>query len=834
MQTLLQDLRYGARMLLKNPSFTLIAVITLALGIGANTAIFSVADKLLLRPLPVKDPHQLAFVSGETVNPKFQNNIFSYPDYVDYRDQNEVFSDLFAFTLTNSVKFGAGERSEKIDFELISGNYFDALGVAASQGRVIRDEDNRAEGAHPVAVISHSCWRRRFGGQPGVVGQTMLINGASYTIIGVAQAGFAGMRLETPAEAWAPLMMRRQLLSATTSNFERKSAWLRLMGRLKPGVEMAQAQTSFDLTARRIWEANTSLSDRKLPFNEKRILLVPGGQGISSLRRSMGETLKLLLGVVGLLLALACANVANLSLARASVRRKEIAMRLALGASRFRIIRQMLTESLLLACLGAGAGLMLAPWLYELLLAFEPSFVIERSTLQGSLDARVLGFTALTATLSGLLFGLVPAWQSARANLIPALKDTEASSERRERRWNARGALVVTQVALALVMLAGAGLLVRSLQRLFAVDLGFRSENLLIVPLDLPRASYAVARDEAGMRAVDESNSQYFAQVAERVKALPGVESATTAALTPFSNAIGKNGVVIEGRQPKPGENIAIDSNRVGPGYHELMGIPLVQGRGFTERDNASALRVAIINEAMARAYFPNQNPLGKRFSLGPGRPWMEIIGVTRDHRLHSLTETPFPHFDLPALQHPYGAFARLVVRTKIDPLAVLPSARKEALALNAHVEIEQPTTLYDEVKNSIAAARMASTLTSLFGLTALLLSGVGLYGVMSYAVSRRTREIGVRMALGARAADVLKLVLKQGMLLVGIGVAAGLGAALVATRLIESLLYGVSRNDPATFAAVVLLLAGAALLACYVPARRATKVDPMIALRYE
>jgi predicted permease len=821
-------------MLINKPVFTLIAVVTLALGIGANTAVFSVADKLLLRPLPVKDPRQLALVSGETVNPKFQNNIFSYPDYVDYRDQNEVFSDLFAFTMTNAVGFGAGEQSDKIDVELVSGNYFDALGVAAAQGRIIRDEDNRAEDASPVAVISHGCWRRRFGGRPGVVGQTILLNGASYTVIGVAPAGFAGMRLETPAEAWAPLMMRRQLLSATASNFERKSAWLKLMGRLKPGVAMAEAQASFDLTARRIWEANTSPSVRKLPFNEKRILLEPGGQGISSLRRSMGETLKLLLGVVGLLLALACANVANLSLARASARRKEIALRLALGASRFRVVRQMLTESLLLACLGAGMGLMLAPWLYELLLAFEPNFLIERSTLQGSLDARVFGFTALTAVLSGLLFGLVPAWQSGRANLIPALKDAEAGSDRRERRWNARSALVVAQVALALVMLAGAGLLVRSLQRLFAIDPGFRAENLLIVPLDLPRAAYAGAGDEAGKRAVDESNNQYFAQVAERVKALPGVESATTAWITPFSNFIAKRSVVIEGWQPGPGENIAIDNNKVGPGYHELMGIPLVQGRGFTEQDNASAPRVAIINEAMARAYFPNQNPLAKRFSLGQGMPWMEIIGVTRDHRLHSLTEAPIPHFDLPALQDHYGSSARLVVRAKRDPLAVLPAARKEALALNAQVEIEQPATLYDEVKNSIAAARMASTLTSLIGLVALLLAGVGLYGVMSYAVSRRTREIGVRMALGARQGDVLRLMLKQGLSLTGLGLATGSVAAVFLTRLIKTLLYGVSATDPLTFIAVALLLAGVALLACWIPARRATKVDPMVALRCE
>jgi predicted permease len=834
MQTLIQDLRYGARMLLKNPGFTLIAVLTLALGIGANTAIFSVVDKLLLRLLPVKEPQRLALVSAESVNPKFLNTIFSYPDYVDYRDQNEAFSDLIAFNTTNAVRFGEGGQSDNIFVELVSGNYFDALGVTAARGRVIRDEDNRAEAAHPVVVISHSCWQRRFGGRPEVVGQTMLLNGASYTIIGVAAPGFAGMWLEAPADAWAPLMMRRQLLSAATSNFERKNFWLKLMGRLKPGVEMAQAQTNFDLTARRVWEANTSPGERKMPFNEKRMLLEPGAQGISFLRRSMGATLKLLLGVVGLLLALACANVANLSLARATGRRKEIAMRLALGASRFRVIRQMLTESLLLACIGAGAGLLLAPWLYDLLLAFEPGVVIERSTLQGSLDARALGFTALTAILSGLLFGMVPAWQSARADLSPALKGAEAGSERRERRWNTRSALVVAQVALALVMLAGAGLLVRSLRNLFAIDPGFRAENLLVMSLDLPRAAYAGAKDEAGMRAVDESNNRYFAQLAERVKSLPGVEAATTAMITPFISFVSKTGIVIEGFRPGPGENIAIDSNKVGPGYHEMLGIPFVQGRGFTERDNADAPPVVIINEAMARAYFPNQNPLGKRFSLGQNMPWMEIIGVTRDHRLHSLTEAPIPHFDLPALQHPYGSFAHLVARTKIDPLAVLPAARKEALALSARVEIERSTTLYDDLKNSIAAARMASTLTGLFGLTALLLAGVGFYGVMSYAVSRRTREIGVRMALGAGRGDVLRLMLKQGLLLTGLGLALGSAAALTLTRLIKTMLYGVGATDPLTFVAAALLLAGVGLLACWIPALRATKVDPMVALRHE
>ena len=828
---MIQDLRFGARMLLKHKSFTLIAVLTLALGIGANTAIFSVVDKVLLRSLTVKDPQALALVSGETVNPKFMNNIFSYPDYVDYREQNEVFSGLAAFAWI-TARLGEGEGSDKFSLEAVSGNFFDVLGVAAAQGRVIQDEDNRNEDAHPVAVISYSCWQRRFAGKPNVVGQTLLLNGASYTIIGIAPAGFAGTRLEASIEAWVPLMMRRQLTGATT--LFRKSAWLRLLGRLKPGATLSQAQVSFDLTARRIWEANTSEADRKLPFNEKRMLLEPGGQGISSLRRSMPETLKLLAGVVALLLVLACANVANLLLARATGRQKEIAIRLALGAHRWQIVRQLLLESLLLAGLGASVGLLFAPWLYRLLFAFMPYFDLGQSSLQNSLDARVLGFTALAAILSGILFGIAPAWQSVRGNVVTALKDGEGNAGQRERRWNVRSVLVIAQVALALVMLIGAGLLVRSLQRMFAIDPGFHAENLLIVGCDLPRAIAAASNDEASKRAATERVNQYFDQLIEQVQALPGVEAATTAKLTPFDGNIGKTSVVIEGWQAKPGENLALEYSQVGPGYHELMGIPLVAGRSFTERDNANAPGVVTVNETLARTYFPNQNPLGKRLSLGLNKPWLEIIGVTRDHRLHSLTETPAPHLDLPALQQPYGSFVRLLVRTKLDPLTVWPTVRKAALTLNPQVTVSPPTTLDEEIKGSIAAARMASTLTSLFGVTALLLAAIGLYGVMSYTVTRRTREIGIRMALGAERHSVLRLFLQQGLWLTGIGIVFGFIAAMFLTRLLQTLLYGVTPTDPLTFAIIALLLASVAVLACYLPARQATKVDPMIALRHE
>ncbi len=831
---MIQDLRYAVRMLRKQPSFTFIAVITLALGIGANTAIFSVVDKVLLRSLPVNAPQQLALVSGETVNPKFQNSIFSYPDYVDYCAHNEAFSGLLAY-LQTSVRFGEGASSDKLSLELVSENYFNVLGLTAAQGRVIQADDNRNEDAHPVAVISHSCWQRRLGGRADALGQTLQFNDVPYTIIGIAPAGFTGMRLEVPTEAWVPLLMRRQLLGATTSTLERKLAWLRLVGRRKPGMTLEVAQVSFDLTTRNIWMANTTESERKLPFNEKRILLEPGGQGLSSLRRAMGETLKLLLGIVALLLVLACANVANLMLARAASRRKEIALRLALGAGRLRIVRQLLYESLLLALVGAGVGLLFAPWLYQLLLAYQPGFELGRSSLNGSLDVRVLGFTVLTAIVSGVLFGLVPALQSVRANLVPALKDADASAAPRERRWNVRSGLVVTQVALALVLLIGAGLLVRSLQRRFAIEPGFRTENLLIVPLELPRTAYAMALDEAGKRAVDERNLQYFTQVAERVQALPGVEAVALGTITPFSDSIGKISLVIEGWQPKPGENLAVDNTGVGPGYHEMLGIPFVAGRGFTERDNANAPGVAIVNETFARTFFPNQNPLGKRISTDlRQQKWQEIIGVTRDHRLHDLTEAPFPHLDLPLLQRPPGSFARLVVRTKLEPMTLFPTVRKEALALNAQVSIESPTTLDDEVKSTMAVARMASTLTSLFGLTALLLAAIGLYGVMSYAVSRRTREIGIRMALGAPQRSVLRIVMQQGLWLTGIGIGLGLLAAVFLTRLLQSLLYGVGMTDPLTFTGVALLLAVVALLACYLPARRATKVDPMIALRHD
>ncbi|HNG34425.1 MAG TPA: ABC transporter permease, partial [Blastocatellia bacterium] len=505
-----QDWRFGLRMLLKRPGFTFVAALTLAIGIGANTAIFSLLDKLLLRTLPVKDAEQLVLITAESVNPKFLNNIFSYPDFNDYRDRSQELSGLFAF-IQVQTKFGTVDDAPNLRTELVSGNYFDALGVTAANGRAIGMEDEKEEGAHPVAVLSHAAWQRRFGSAPNIVGQQIQLNGVKLTVIGVAPREFAGMKLENPTEVWVPLMMRRDLLEATGSIRERRLSWLMLAGRLKPGVPLEHARAGLDLLARNIRDANTSPEQRNVPFYEKRMLMEPGGRGISYLRKNLDQPLMLLMAIVGLLLLIACANVANLLMARATTRHREIAVRLALGASRWQIVRQLLVESWLLAGIGAVAGMLSAPWLYELPLLFQPNLAVTQTVFESSLDRRVLAFTLLLTALTGTISGLAPAWQSARFDLVPALKDADANLHSRERRFNVRNLLVVGQIALSLVMVIGAGLLVRSLQRLLAVDTGFRAENVLVVPVELPREKFnGVGSREEFLRGQDEKNNAFF------------------------------------------------------------------------------------------------------------------------------------------------------------------------------------------------------------------------------------------------------------------------------------------------------------------------------------
>ncbi|HYY94051.1 MAG TPA: ABC transporter permease [Pyrinomonadaceae bacterium] len=825
MRTLVQDLRYGLRVLVKSKGFAAVAVVTLALGIGANTAIFSLIDKLLWRQLPVSEPGRLVLLSAESLNPRFLNTIFSYPDYKDYRDRNSVLSGLVAFR-DAEVTVGAGEGAERVNGELVSGNYFDVLGVRAERGRAIRPEDDAAPGQSMVVVLSHGLWQRRFGADPPVVGQTVTLGGASYTVVGVAPAGFNGLALERPTYFWVPLAAEQQLTGEQLFALDKRgAAWLRLVGRLKPGVSLEQARAGLDLLARQVRDANTPEGERGRPFYERRMLLEPGGGGISILRKDLSKPLELLLATVGLILLVACANVANLLFARAAARRKEVAVRLALGAGRARLVRQLLTESVLLALAGGTAGLLFAEWLTGLLLTYNPYKIdLAQTSFAAGPDARVLAFTFAVSTLCGVVFGLIPALQSSRPDLLPALKGEVSALGRKGARLGPRGPLVVLQVALALVVLVGAGLLVRSLRNLFAIDPGFRAAGVLLVPVSLDSKNYDEPRARAFLRELN-----------ERLRALPGVASVTTATVTPMGGGVYTRSLTVEGYAPQPGENIGVDANEVGPGYHELMGIPLVEGRGFTERDAAGAPPVAVINEAMARQYFPGQNPLGRHLFLGKGSAPLEIVGVARDSKFHSLTEPPLAHLDTPILQDPY-AYRSVVfhVRAKADAAALLADVRREVKALDPALPFADAGTLTDELGNSLAAARMAAQLSALFGAVALLLSAVGLYGAISYSVEQRTREIGIRMALGARPRDVLALVIAKGLLLTAAGAGLGLAAALALTRLASGLLYGVSATDPTTFAAVALLLSAVALAACYVPARRATKVDPMVALRYE
>jgi predicted permease len=824
METIMRDLRYGARMLLKKPGFTLVAVLTLALGCGANVAVFSLVDKLLVQGLPVREPATLVQVQSESLNPQLTFNEFAWADFLDYRARNQVFTDLTAFAQA-PVNLGEGDSLERVRAELVAENYFALLGVRPVVGRGFLPEENRAPGATPVAVLSYRLWQGRFGGDTQVLGRTVTLNERQYTIIGVAPASFKGVTLESPADIWAPAMMLRQVQQSTPNDewlIDRDAMVWKVLGRLKPSVSQAAAQVGLDTVALQVRDAWMPESDRHLPFNERSIRLVHAGKGLSSLRGELGEPLKFLFGIVGVILLIACANVANLLLVRASGRRKEIAVRLALGAGRWRLVRQMLTESLLLAGLGGAAGIVLAPWLVELLLAYQSKAGDLGMVLASEVNWRVAGFGVALSLLTGVFFGLLPALQASRPDLIPALKDEGALRAARRSFTFSRRALIVAQVALSVVVLIAAGLFLRSLNKLFAIDPGFNPDNVLVSEIELPVSQYTEARVEP-----------FFQQLSDRLRALPGVQSVVLAKYTPLSGTIGLNTVSIEGQPVKPDAMPIVDANHIGPGYHELMGIPLRQGRGFTEQDRKGAPGVVVVNEAFAEKFFPRQNALGQRISLGSNMPWLQIVGVAHNVKAFSLQGEDRPQIELPLAQQGASHTQRVLVRVQ-DAAAVMPLVRREVRALDASLAFFKTTTLKADLRATIAVWRMAATLTSLFGLIALLLAAVGLHGVVAYAVNQRTREIGIRMALGAQAGDVLKLILREGVVLIGIGLALGIAVALATTRLIEGFLYGVKATDPLTYALIAFLLAFVALLACWIPARRATKVDPMVALRYE
>jgi predicted permease len=812
MADLWQDLRYGARMLMKRPGLTLIIALTLALGLGANTALFSLLDAMLLRTLPgIADAERIVqigrtnFDTGEWFGP------LVYPDYRDYRDQNSTFAGIAAES-GQQFHFGTDKITERVKGALVSGNYFDLFGVRPAQGRLLQASDDEVEGAHPVAVISERLWRNRLGAEP-VIGKTISLNSYPYTIIGVAAEFNGTSRNKERTDIWIPMTMWRQ---GDRAMVQRDMDWLnnrladfgQYYGRLKPGVTIGQAQADLSTIAGRLRqiypETNAGRAVRVLAGFD----MSPGD------RREIGFLIGVLFGIVAIVLLIACANVAGLMLARASARRKEMGIRLALGAGRFRIARQLLTESAMLALLGGALAIVVAFWLMYWIRASLPDEMRDALwQIEFAPDWRVLSFTLGLSIATGLLFGLAPALQSSKPDLIPALKDSGGSFSHRGGRL--RSALVVAQIALSLVLLISAGLCVRTLQNLQAVDLGFEAENMLTAKVDLGRQNYSEAQGR-----------EFYQRLLERVQSLPGVQAASLAIHVPLSRS-GWGGVAVVDNQPL----FSIYYHVVTPGYLDMMGIPLLAGRQFTEQDDTRSARVAIIDETFARQVWPNENPVGRLFKRG--HQTVEVIGVARNAKAMILEDDTTRAAYFPLAQQ-YKDDMTLHLRAATKPELLIAAVRQEIRALDPKLPIYDVKTIEEYRRDYLFKTRFQAALIGGFGLLALALASVGLYGALSYSVAQRTREIGVRMALGARTGDVLGLVIGQGVRLIAIGVTLGLAGAFATARVLKSLLYGVSLTDPLTFIVIPLLLTFVAVLACWIPARRATKVDPLVALRQE
>jgi putative ABC transport system permease protein len=808
---MIQDLRFGARMLIKKPGFTIIAVLSLALGTGANTAIFSFINTLLLRPLPIERPGELVSLNNAEAKQAFPS--FSYPNYKDFRDRNEVFSGLIGYRFTPLSLSHDGINERAWGFE-VTGNYFDVLGVGTILGRTISLDDDRVAGASPVAVMSYKCWQQRFGGDQSVIGKDVIVNGRSFTVVGVAPRGFFGTEVVSQPELWFPMAMEAQLETGNNWLDDRESKNIFLQGRLKPGVSVTQAQTALNSIAMDL--------EREYPnINEgKRVELSPPGLIGLAMRGPVLGFSGLLMGVVGLVLLLACINLANLLLARAADRRREIAVRLALGATRFRIVRQLLTESLMLAFCGGALGLLPAAWLVNLAAAFKAPPNIPLA-FDIHIDYRVFVFTFLLSLGTGVLFGLLPALQATKTDLVPALK-AEPSFGGHRHSW-LKSSLIVFQIALSLMLLVAGGLMMRSLKQAQAINLGFDPKNAIEAAFDLRLQGYESAQGK-----------EFQKRVLDRVRALPGVAAAGLADMVPVDLHFTRTAVFIEGQPPERTANTPSSMiNRASPQYFQAMSTRLLAGRDFTEQDDQKSPRVAIVNETFARRFFPGEDPIGKRFSLGrPDSARTQIIGIVEDGKYAGLNEGPKPFVCRPLWQAEVGATS-VIVRTDGDPQGLIGAVTREVEDLDPHLPISS-NTLAGKLDVPLLPARIGASLLGGFGLLALALAAIGIYGVISYAVSTRTHEIGIRMALGAEKSDVLKLVLGQGFKLTLIGLAIGLVAALGVTQFMKAILFGVSATDPLTFAMAAVVLGSVALLACYVPARRATKVDPMVALRHE